>query len=263
MTHSAQASSRSRSARDLDAFDFEFNGALDPAQVHEIATAAFVGRGENLLLVGGAGTGKTVIASAVMDEAGKLGLSSQYLSSPCTASAAQMLVSYGAAYIGSTQDRPGLRDELLNCDLLVVDEAERWMEGAPVAFMLLLGRRIELGKTNILVIPSYGWARLFNQERVPQRYAGPGLDSISYLMGSRPEDRSAWGMCLIRAEDLSLPQQMKLLGIDFTLPESAGWETTAVAPIERLRSPFAKAPVWHTLYTGENSYRDVLRRRCA
>lgn len=249
----------------LAAFDFAFN-ALDSAQVHEIATAAFVGRGENLLLVGGAGTGKTVIATEVRQQATALGLSSEYLHSVSSHFAEEQLVAHGPGFMGSTGNQHGLRENLLDCDLLLVDEAERWIEAAPVAFMLLLGRRIELGKSNILVIPSYGWKRMHGKEASLRRHSMMAFDDPAFLLGNKPEQRSEWGMMMVRERYMPLPQMLALLGIDFTMPTVEGEEPLQSSVPDSLfsgrhPSPFNKAPVWHSLYTGENSYREVLRRR--
>ncbi|MDP3506559.1 MAG: ATP-binding protein [Candidatus Melainabacteria bacterium] len=249
----------------LAAFDFAFN-ALDPVQVHEIATAAFVGRGENLLLVGGAGTGKTVIAMEVRQQATARGLSCEYLHSVSSHFAEEQLVAHGPGFMGSTGNQHGLRENLLDCDLLLVDEAERWIEAAPVAFMLLLGRRIELGKSNILVIPSYGWKRIFSKEASLRRHSMMEFDNPAFLLGSEAEQRSEWGMMLVRERYMPLPQLLAILGIDFALPTAEGDQPLQSALPASLVSrhvpkPFPKAPVWHTLYTGENSYREVLRRR--
>lgn len=250
----------------LAAFDFAFNGALDSARVHEIAAAAFIGRGENLLLVGGAGTGKTVIAMEVRRQATALGLSSEYLDSASSHWCDDRLVAHGPGFMGSTGNQHGLRENLLNCDVLLVDEAERWMEFSPAAFMLLLGRRIELGKSNVLVIPSYGWKRMFSKDASLRRHSMMEFDNPAFLLGSEPEQRSEWGMMLVRERYMPLPQMLTLLGIDFALPTAEGEQPLqSVLPASlvsrHVPKPFPKAPVWHTLYTGENSYREVLRRR--
>lgn len=253
----------------LAAFDFAFNGTLDPAQVQEITTAAFIGRGENLLLMGGAGTGKTVIATAVREKATALGLSSEYLHSCDVHDASWQLIDRGHGFIGSRQGRPGLLEALLECDVLVVDEAERWLEAIPAAFMVLLGRRIELGKSNVLVTYSGSLMRLCSKEPAWRSRAESYFEHPAFLLGGEPEQRSEWAMLMTHGHSLPLSQQLEILGIDFTVPAIDGEQPVAqsishgICSVERrrVRSPFAKAPVWHKLYTGEKSYRDVLRRR--
>lgn len=248
----------------LSDFDFAFNGVLDPLQVQQISTAAFVGRGENLLLVGGCATGKTVIAMEVREQATLLGMTSQYLYSPGPNFANYELTSPGYGYAGGTGVNQGLRQELLDCDVLMVDEVERWLEVAPAAFLTLLGRRIELGKSNILTAHSVRWKRLFSGEGYSYSHRESALDHPAYLLGTKPEQRSEWGMMMVRDRFLSVPYLLSLLGLECTVP---GMEGEAVASLARaaqraeVQSPFARTPVWHKLYTGENSYLEVLRRR--
>ncbi len=261
----AQPHPVSSNPHSLAAFDYAFNGTLDPVQVQEIATAAFVGRGENLLLVGGPGTGKTVIAMEVREQATALGLTSEYLHGCDTHFANEQLIDHGPGYIGSRQGRSGLLDKLLNCDVLVVDDVQRWIEAAPVAFMVLLGRRIELGKANVLVTYSGSLMRLCNKEPAWRSRSDSYFEHPAFLLGTEPEQRSEWGMLMTPGHSLPLSQQLALLGIDFTLPAIDGEQPVAqsISRVEhyRVRSPFAKTPVWHKLYTGEKSYREILRRR--
>ncbi len=49
----------------LDRFDFAFQPSIDERQVRELATLRFVSQGENLLLLGPPGTGKTHLAIAL------------------------------------------------------------------------------------------------------------------------------------------------------------------------------------------------------
>ena len=66
---------------------------------------------------------------------------------------------------------------------------------------------------------------------------------------------------------LPLVLQLSFLGIDLSVPviDGAASEFAQVSisqpDYQRVRSPFAKAPVWHKLYTGEKSYREILRQR--
>jgi len=263
----AQPHPVSNNPHSLAAFDFAFNGTLDPAQVKEIATAAFVGRGENLLLMGGPGTGKTVIAMEVRERATALGLTSEYLYGAAAHMADGQLIDHGPGFIGSRQSRPGLLEKLLNCDVLVVDEAERWIEAVPAAFMVLLGRRIELGKSNVLTTYSGALMRLCVKAPAWRSRSGSYVEHPAFLLGTEPEQRSEWGMLMTPGYSLPLSLQLAFLGIDFSVPAIEGEQSefvkVSIAPpnYSRVTSPFAKAPVWHKLYTGEKSYREILRRR--
>jgi DNA replication protein DnaC len=59
-----QASFRD-AGRTLDAFDFAFNAKIDRALVFELATGRFITRGEDALLLGPPGSGKSHIAQAI------------------------------------------------------------------------------------------------------------------------------------------------------------------------------------------------------
>ena len=113
----------------LSEFDFAFNN-IDETQVHALASASFIKQGEHLLVVGGAGTGKTAIAMTIEDETHSQGLTSHYLgSSSGNCSARGSLMFWGIRNIGNPDDKGAeLRPELLDCDVLLVDEAERWLE---------------------------------------------------------------------------------------------------------------------------------------
>jgi len=53
------------SDRSLDTFDFDFNKKMNRAMLHELATARFVGKREDVLLLGPPGTGKSHLAQAL------------------------------------------------------------------------------------------------------------------------------------------------------------------------------------------------------
>ncbi|HLF92056.1 MAG TPA: ATP-binding protein [Planctomycetota bacterium] len=57
----------------LEAFDFSFNPTLNRQQIYDLATCAFLERGESVLLVGPAGVGKSHLAQALGHEACRRG----------------------------------------------------------------------------------------------------------------------------------------------------------------------------------------------
>jgi len=66
----------------LDEFDFDFQPSIDPRQIKELATLAFVARKENVVLLGPPGVGKTHLAVALAVEALRNGMTVYYTSLP-------------------------------------------------------------------------------------------------------------------------------------------------------------------------------------
>jgi DNA replication protein DnaC len=66
----------------LDEFEFDFQPSIDPRQIKELATLAFVARKENVVLLGPPGVGKTHLAVALAMEALRNGMTVYYTSLP-------------------------------------------------------------------------------------------------------------------------------------------------------------------------------------
>lgn len=234
----------------LNGFDFALNGALDETSTHAIASAAFVDRAENLLLIGGPGTGKTMIARAVEKGARANGKTFDYLDYPDLSPIGNRLFDDGPCYITGTAAGPGLRRDLLDCDLLLVDEAHEWLAMADL-FSTLLRKRTSSGKSTILVITSTGWQSML---------ANP--------VNRKP---SCWSSHFWLAEEQSDPHWMRFLsrfpepgdilsalGVVVDKPQLLSLPAAAAA-VQDLHS--GRTPVWHVLYTGENSYRLLRKAR--
>jgi DNA replication protein DnaC len=61
------------STKTLEAFDFNFNPALNRQQVLQLASCEFIRQKHNLLIYGPTGTGKTHLAQAIVHEAARQG----------------------------------------------------------------------------------------------------------------------------------------------------------------------------------------------
>jgi DNA replication protein DnaC len=95
-------------------FDFLFNPKVPKAKLIDLATCTFVGRRENVLLLGQTGVGKSHLAQALGHRACLAGHDVLYLP------AHQMLASLRAARADGTYDRRLAR--LASVDLLIVDD---------------------------------------------------------------------------------------------------------------------------------------------
>ena len=106
--------SRLPQAKTLAEFEFSAMPGLDPLQVHRLASCGFVAKAENVLLVGGSGTGKTHLASAIAVEACRNKLSVRFFT-----------VSQLVETLLEARDERRLgraRAQLKKVDLLVLDE---------------------------------------------------------------------------------------------------------------------------------------------
>ena len=106
---------RFRDGKTLADFDWQFNAAaIDRVRIETLATGAFIGRRENLVLVGQSGVGKSHIIQAIGQRACVLGYRVRYTTS------ADVLAHLTASLADQTLPRR-LR-EYASVDLLILDE---------------------------------------------------------------------------------------------------------------------------------------------
>lgn len=99
----------------LSEFDWEFNReAIDRAQIEELAAGGFIGRRENLILVGQSGVGKSLLLQAIGEAACVLNYKVRYTTS------AAMLEDLTAAIADRTL--PKRVRYYANFDFLIIDE---------------------------------------------------------------------------------------------------------------------------------------------
>jgi DNA replication protein DnaC len=146
-------------AKSLEDFDFSFNPEIPKAKIIDLATCGFVGKRENVFLIGPSGVGKSHIAQALGHRACVAGHSVLHIS------AHKMLIQLRAARADDTLDRKMLR--FTNPDLLIVDDLGlRALTGnEPLDLYDIIRARYERGSTIITSNRALAeWTPLFKDD---------------------------------------------------------------------------------------------------
>lgn len=142
--------------RDLSGFDFAAQPSIDPKQVRELAGARWIPNGENVLLLGPPGVGKTHLAVALGREAIVAGHSVQFV--PATTIIAQLAKGHND---GRLEERLA---HFSKPKLLIIDELGYlpFERHAAHLFFQLVSRRYEKGAILLTSNRSVGeWGTVF------------------------------------------------------------------------------------------------------
>jgi len=212
-------------------------------EVKDIAAAGFTARGENVLFIGGPATGKVLLARASARSAELNGKTVAFLNSPGDNPYDALIEPHFTAENGFVGGPRVHRAALLQNDLLVVDEADRWLERAPLVTVMLLCMRAEQGKSTILVAVNANWERMLDEGRFSQALQDDAYGE-STLVGQFGD--SEWLRFIKRSYGAIMARR--------ELFASLGLDVVASAPhLQRSPSRFGRNFGWHVITTGDHA----------
>ncbi len=262
----------------MQGFDFELNGTISRDQLAGVLSLGFLEKGDNLVIVGGFATGKTSLGHAILEEARAAGRTATYLYDPGVDCNGSEMDQWGAPFADGLSTAPRLRQDIVDCDLLVIDEASGWFRQHPARITAVIALRTQLRRSTVLIMTSYYVKAMVEQElqasfgqvlRLDARQLAPvfrtDLRRLHYPGRKLTEVMEMLGIWLYVGNHDD-PRRLPLLD-RFVVPGDKSARTLVdnlqVMPYiwrrdEHCRPQgciFDAPPTWHVLYMGEVSAR--------
>ncbi|NJL73402.1 MAG: hypothetical protein HC888_18665 [Candidatus Competibacteraceae bacterium] len=114
--------------------------------------------------MGGIATGKTSLGHAILEEARAGGRTATYLWDPGVECHGTELEQWGAPFTDGLSTAPRLREDIVDCDLLVIDEASSWFRQHPARITAVIALRTQLRRSTVLIMTSYYVKAMAEQE---------------------------------------------------------------------------------------------------
>lgn len=257
--------------------DSKLDAAALKRQMSNLLRLDFLERGENVVLLGGIASGKTSLAGALNKAATEAGKTVVQLYDPgincgfgdCT------LESWNTSRSGYMSDALQLRDDALNCDLLIIDEVDHWLWNGALALSQLVAMRTVLGRSTVLSLASNSFkgsrerplymspqAKEFGQATqhpLLKQTLFPRLFLQSNRVGTWFDLMGIWF-----GHDSSSYAHWDTIVDNYTIPDHNGqalFKQLQVLPFswwngepeKKPRGIFQQAPTWHVVYLGEKS----------
>ncbi|MBX9938982.1 MAG: ATP-binding protein [Candidatus Obscuribacterales bacterium] len=258
--------------------DNRLDAAALKRQMSNLLKLDFLDRGENVVLIGGIATGKTSLAGALNKAASEAGKTVVQLYDPginCGFGDCTLESWRNPGKSGFVDDAFQLREDALNCDLLIIDEVGHWLWNGALALSLLVAIRTVQGRSTVLSLGSYSLKTdrerplnlsymlnefgaasqhpLLRQTLFPRLFQqvnrmGSWFDLMGIWFGHNSSSYAHWDSIV---DNYNIPDQNgQALFKELEILPFAWWNGASETKPSGI---FPQAPTWHVVYLGEKS----------